>query len=414
MTASDEYINVSAQTPKCHYYCIYIGFVVPEKMAYVHYNSFAGNEAEINFIKNVLSRFSFVCLSYTYNAFFQPKRFFRPISYFNLDDNVGVRCIGAPSIKMPFFGKFFSMIAIKMLVGRIVKKIRASDSLANINIITCNSYPLFSWPALKISSKYNLPTVCYLIDGFYYEGKANLFRRINERTAKTNLKKYKKVIALSENVLKDFCICRQRQIAITPVVFNERTAEYQKLYLDKESFNIVFAGGIAPLNGIDLYCELSSFLEPGIKLHLFGKGELSSKLTDFSHMKDNIIYHGPIEHNELMEVEKDADILIIIRPTEDSKQNAITKYGIPFKLIEYLQSGRPIVASYMEAVPECLQPYINVCEANVKDVNRMINAIKENYGSYLKKAIEAKEYMKKNCSWGIYSTVLEDFIRNEQ
>ena len=69
-----------------------------------------------------------------------------------------------------------------------------------------------------------------------------------------------------------------------------------------------------------------------------------------------------------MQVEKTADILIIVRPTKNSEQNGITKYGIPFKLIEYLQSGVPVVASKMEAVPEEMNKFINICDAEVNSV----------------------------------------------
>lgn len=406
-------IVINNENINSHIYCLYVGFIIPRDMAIMRYNSFAGNEAEINFVESVLGNFKSVILSYTYNKFADKNCSLKKQTPFVITGSKAFACYGISTIPVPFVNKAFASFAIRKDLKKIIEYIKKRDFNAKILIITCNSYPIFSAAALSVSKRYSLIKVCYLIDGFYYEGKLNVFRRLNETLAKRNLKKYDKVIGLSKNVLSSFCLKTQKQIAITPVVFHKQQGEMENRYLLKGKFNIVFAGGIAPLNGIDLYCELSKLLNKNVAFHLFGKGELSDNLREFVADKNNIFFHGPISHDELMDIEQKAEALIIMRPTKQSKQNAITKYGIPFKLIEYLQSGTPVIASYMEAVPSDLQQFINICEANAKSVNKLVNQIVNNYEEYAMKAQSAKKYMQENCTWDHYSFVLKQFLENE-
>lgn len=393
---------------------IYVGFVIPKEIALRHLNSFAGNEAEINFIANVLDEYNTYVCSYSYNLFMGNRFLYAKACKANIKECDFAEYYGISVLNFPILKRINSLFQISRYLTKTIQEIFEIDKNADIRIITCNSYPLFSLPALKIANKYNIETISYLIDGFYYQSKLNILRRLNETIAKRNLKNYDKVIALSENVLNDFCATHQTQIAITPIQYEEKDENYKCQYFDKTKFNIVFAGGIAPLNGIDLYCEVSKDLRNGFRFHLFGRGEIADKLIAFVNENQNIYYHGVVNHDELMQIEKHASALIIMRPTVEDKQNNITKYGIPFKLIEYLQSGVPIIASPMNAIPNYLNQFINFCPADKDSILDKINEIATNYDVYLKKADSARAFMKSNCSWENYGRTLKSFIYDKQ
>lgn len=395
-------------------YVIYIGFIIPKTMAIKNLNSFAGNEAETNFVANVLKDYSTYVCSYLYNLFDEPKKVYISQKKIELPGCGYKEAVAISVCKLPFIRRIGSLISLKNYLKRTIGKILAENPDADITIITCNSYPLFSIPALQIAKKLNIRTVAYQIDGFYYEKKKNLVRFFNESLAKKKLKQYDKVISLSERVLSDFCALNQTQMAITPIAYEEKDPQFDvSQYFTKDSFNIVFAGGIAPLNGIRFYCDMSEKIRKGYQIHLFGTGEIREELESFVKDKKNIVYHGPVPHDELMQIEKRADTLIIIRPTENNAQNSITKYGIPFKLIEYLKSGIPVIASHMDALPKAFHEYINFCDANVDAVLDLVYTINESKKEYSEKAIRAQTYMKENCIWDVYKKQIEEFIYYE-
>ena len=146
-------------------YIIYIGFIVSPQTALKYLNSFAGNEAEYNLIKNVLDEYNTYICSYSYNHYINRKSLFRKARKASIPGCDIIDYYGISLINIPIVKRINSFIQISKYLKRTVKKIKNENCNADIKIITCNSYPLFSIPALRVAKKNNIQTISYLIDG---------------------------------------------------------------------------------------------------------------------------------------------------------------------------------------------------------------------------------------------------------
>ena len=57
-----------------------------------------------------------------------------------------------------------------------------------------------------------------------------------------------------------------------------------------------------------------------------------------------------------LEMQKNADILVLLRTGSSN----LSKYAISSKVVEYLQSGTPIIANKVESLPLEFYNYINI------------------------------------------------------
>jgi len=398
---------------------IYIGFITNNDNVYASANSFAGNDAELQFIIEGIYK-NEACLlekviSYGHNIFKKSNRFFRKQCTFKLNigkkttcDCTALTIINIPVIKqiVAAFNLFF--VLNKTVHTMISKGVKADD----IIVITCNTYPLFSF-ATYISKKFfKFKMGAWLIDGFYDIDSASKRHRFNAKIALHMLRKYEMVIALCKNILDDYCSEKQRSVSITPVYENTKSNPEAIDVFANKTFNIMFAGGIAQLNGIVECIEAAKLLKGTCNFNFWGRGALADYLEKAAEEVDNIFYWGVTQRENILQYEKQADILVIIRPTTNGEQNNITKYGIPYKLIEYLQSGTPVVATRMLAIPKEFDAFINYCDGNPEAISKLITHIKNNYDIYKEKAIKGMEYLADNCNWNEYRKVIGTLINN--
>ena len=117
----------------------------------------------------------------------------------------------------------------------------------------------------------------------------------------------------------------------------------QKLGLGPEVFLATFAGGLTMAAGVDLYVKVAQklFSRNDIRIFLVGDGSAREKLEEkiaALHLKNiQVIY--PLHSNQVPEVQAAADVLLLSLSGEMSQSAA------PSKLIAYMLSERPVVAS---------------------------------------------------------------------
>lgn len=117
-------------------------------------------------------------------------------------------------------------------------------------------------------------------------------------------------------------------------------------FQEPSGFSFLYSGGLSESYGTDVL--VNSFLNMKnreTQLWICGDGPYRTSLLDICNKEKRIKYFGTLPHNECIELQKRASCLI--NPREDSE---ITKYSFPSKTMEYLASGKPVIAKRLEGM----------------------------------------------------------------
>jgi len=120
--------------------------------------------------------------------------------------------------------------------------------------------------------------------------------------------------------------------------------EYQEKYLSDKYFLVVHAGAIGITNALDafLLCAESCADNPKIKFVIVGDGYLKAEYQERYKHLDNLIFAPKVPRKMVQSVLKKCDLLYFSVPNSE-----VWEYGQSLnKVIDYMLSGKPIVASY--------------------------------------------------------------------
>ena len=90
------------------------------------------------------------------------------------------------------------------------------------------------------------------------------------------------------------------------------------------------------------------------RLVICGIGDSEAEIRQASKEDSRIIFKGQLSRNEVLELQKQATVLVNPRLNNDE----FTKYSFPSKTMEYLASGTPVVAYRLDGIPDEYEPYI--------------------------------------------------------
>lgn len=112
---------------------------------------------------------------------------------------------------------------------------------------------------------------------------------------------------------------------------------------------IMYGGSLHKKYGIKKILETFSRIErQDVELWICGKGEMEDEVRHFSARDNRIKYLGFRSHNEIIELEQQARLLINLR---DPKEE-YTKYCFPGKMFDYMLSGTPVYTTRVEGIGE--------------------------------------------------------------
>ena len=141
----------------------------------------------------------------------------------------------------------------------------------------------------------------------------------------------------------------------SPDIYNYKKTNYLRKYfnIDDASKVFIYIGYLS--NGRGINHILNAFLDSSNKNHIvfLGAGELKDKIVEFSIIHQNIHYHKPVLHTEVVSVASSADIgLCLIENVSLSDY-----FSLPNKLFEYLFSGLKIIGSDFPEIKKIIADY---------------------------------------------------------
>ena len=97
---------------------------------------------------------------------------------------------------------------------------------------------------------------------------------------------------------------------------------------------------------------------PNVELHIYGDGPYAAELTGVTQEHPNVVYHGTVMNNVVIQAELEADLLINPRPSHEE----FTKYSFPSKNMEYMATGTPVLTTNLPGMPEEYKQYVYLLE----------------------------------------------------
>lgn len=124
---------------------------------------------------------------------------------------------------------------------------------------------------------------------------------------------------------------------------------------------IMYAGMLYEKYGIINLLDAFEHLEDSdIQLWLFGDGTAVPEIQMRVAADNRIKYFGTVSHDEILEYERKATLLVNPRDAEE----AFTEFSFPSKTIEYMLSGTPVLTTRLKGIPEEYFDYVFSAESN--------------------------------------------------
>ena len=152
-------------------------------------------------------------------------------------------------------------------------------------------------------------------------------------------------------------------------------AEYETIKKENETdgiTRIVYAGKLNEKFGIKNLVDAFSLLtDINYRLILCGTGDCSDYVSNASEKDKRIIYTGQITPEESKNWQMRANVLI--NPRENNEE--YTKYSFPSKNIDYLMTGKPVVAYMLDGIPKIYENFLYVIDENKSPAYAISEAI---------------------------------------
>ena len=154
--------------------------------------------------------------------------------------------------------------------------------------------------------------------------------------------------------------------------------EYEKKF--------IFIGGINKEKGIDELMQVSNRLDKDYTIDLYGK-IFESDYTKDELLKSNLNYKGILKPNEVVDVIKKYDVLVLPSHRE----------GYPGVIIEAFMAGRPVLSTTLPSIKEMVQNRQNGVLVEPKNIDSLFEGFiyfdSKNYSNLAQKSFNSfKEY----------------------
>lgn len=210
--------------------------------------------------------------------------------------------------------------------------------------------------ALNFAKKFPQVTTCLIIPDLpqymSLNRKLSGIRRLYLRHIDNIYNKCKKNIdyysVITEQMGSYLKISRDRYVVIDGMTEKDssNTSKMIESSISENKFSFLYTGGLSSSYGTDLL--ISEFLameNKDVELWICGDGPYTDEIIKISKNDKRIRYFGILSQNECIALQHKASCLI--NPREDGD---ITPYSFPSKTMEYLMSGKPVIAKRLSGM----------------------------------------------------------------
>lgn len=271
--------------------------------------------------------------------------------YDNMLDNIEIG-----TINIPFLKQFMRYIKVKK---EITKRINQGKNIDNI--IIYSTYLPFLRAVYKLNNKINITLVVADLPEFYDFVTTGLVRRILRKVNNTMIYRYlsriNKFVLLTEEMKFPLKVGNRPYVVVEGMIESSGNEENKTTFQGKLNNNkiILYTGTLHYKFGIGNLLEAFKTINcDGYELWLCGSGDAEHEIKLMAKQDDRIKFFGYLTSEEISELQQKCTVLINPRQSEGE----YTKYSFPSKTMEYLLSGKPVIAYKLEGIPIEYDNYI--------------------------------------------------------
>lgn len=303
----------------------------------------------------------------------------------------------------------------------------------NVDIVHSGSTPptqgaLSALVAKRLSKKLNkrIPFVYNLQDIFPdsmvnagMTQKGSLVWKIGRKMEDFTYRNADKIVVISESFKRNIMEkgVPEEKIVIVPnwvdlqkvqPVKKENNTLFDELSINKDSFNVVYAGNIGEAQGVDVILEAARKLEDNENIHfiIFGGGSQFEEIKDKLDSYRNVSLFALLPQGRVSEVYSLGDVaLITCKP-------GTGKAGLPSKTWSIMACNTPIIASFdVESdLAEIIRTANAGCVVEPGNADELVEAINNAYNNHME--VNSRQYALANADKNIcvakYLSVLLD------
>lgn len=293
-------------------------------------------------------------------------------SYY-LQDRVPVKSVG--------FVNLFFLNKISMTISLICNLLKVISSFKEKQIgVIVNTPNVFMAIALfvarffsakKVKTMLVIPDIPQMVSqmdkmSFLKKAAVSILNRLSMRLAE----RYDTYVLLTSN-MQDFFKKRLKFIVMEGIV-NEDLKRKERRLKREDKDVVLYTGTLRRVFGV---LNLVEAFERGTfrnaELWICGSGEASAIIRERAERNPNIVFWGLVDSKKALELQDEATILVNPR----TSAGVFTKYSFPSKTMEYLQSGKVVIANKLPGMPDEYFNYIVVPEN--ESIEALANAIQK-------------------------------------
>ncbi len=226
----------------------------------------------------------------------------------------------------------------------------------NSKIVICDSLvvPLSS-EARKMCKHMGIKCVAYVTD--YPSMATNIktskksiksfFQFVFDKYADNDIRKYDGYIVVAEKLVELIRAKCNRYIVIEDIADFPECFDREKPNNNK--FTIVYGGALCERFGINKLVDSIMLMDnTNVEMLFYGSGESVDYIQDMAKKDNRIKYGGLLTYDELQIKQKQADLLVNPRPSNE----VFSAYSFPSKTTSYMVSGTPVITTRIPGIPE--------------------------------------------------------------
>lgn len=299
--------------------------------------------------------------------------------------------------------------AVLTAKGEIKKWMKRTENQDRI-VISYATNPILLAAFFSLSNRPRIVTICSEVPSLrIMTNGGNIINRIKKKVFSLFNEKMDGYVFMSRH-MNELCNPKNKPWIVVEGMIDVRHRGLKE-ECKKIKGMVFYAGGLFIEYGIDVLLKSACLLEnEGINFVLCGDGNAKELVEYYAKKCSNIKYLGNKKNDEILKLEKEAELLINPRKPD----NLISRYSFPSKTFEYFSSGTPCITTKLDGIPEEYYSYCYTCD--VSKPEKLAKDILEFFeipvNTRERKAKEAFEFLLNKKSAKAQTEKIVSFLRN--